>query len=550
MSNFNPHPIPAIMYTMSCLKKFTKSFTVAQMIMLLILIAWYIFFLAKKMDLVTADLGRHIANGGIILHNGFSGAGHSVLYSNLYSYTDPNYSFLNHHSASGVIFFLINQIAGFNGVSIYFIVVSIATFLIFFHIARRTAGFSLSFALALLFIPLIADRVEIRPEAFSYFFIAMFFYMLRQWYEQKINPRWLYLLPVLTLLWVNIHIYFFFGFFLVAVFFLNEVIAFTKGTSPTAVRTRIKQLFIVIVLMVLAALCNPAGIKGLLYPLAIFKNYGYLIVENQSIWFLERMGFMTSTFPLFKISLGIVAASFVACIAKRRAACSFINAAIACTLTAISLLAIRNFALFGLFALPITAEHIAAILPAHIKHDMETFYSGFVFLLSLFAIGVFALAYPRIAQQYQMFGIGLAPSIPDAAMFFLDHHIQGPILNNYDIGGYLIYYLYPRERVFVDNRPEAYPDSFFTNIYIPLQQNEDAWQAANAIYGFNAIFFSHRDYTPWAQAFLIARIKDPNWAPVFADQYAIIFLKRNAVNDSLIKEFEIPKNHFSVSATP
>ena len=530
-------------------KKFIQSFTATQAILLIALLAWYVFFLAKKIDIITADLGRHITNGRILLQSGFSGAGNSVLSSNVYSYTNPDYPFLNHHWASGVIFFLVNRLAGFNGLSILFILVSVATFLIFFRMAQQRAGFSLSFALALLFIPLIADRVEIRPEVFSYFFIGLFFYILRRWSAQESSGRSLYLLPFLTLFWVNIHIYFFFGFFLMGVFLLNEIISLSDHASRAAARARIKQLAIIILLMFLAVLCNPAGISGALYPLTIFKNYGYLIVENQSIWFLERIGFVTSSFLLFKIALGIVAASFAGCIVLRRSACSFINAVLACALAAISLVAIRNFALFGLFALPISAQNIAAILPDHIRRDMEAFYSGFVFLLCIFAIGVVALVSPRIMQQYETLGIGLVPGVAQAAAFFLDHHLQGPVLNNYDIGGYLIYYLYPQERVFVDNRPEAYPNSFFTDIYVPLQENNEQWQRANTRYRFNAIFFSHRDYTPWAQAFLIARINDPEWAPVFADQYAIIFLKRNSVNASIIQQFEISKDHFGITST-
>jgi hypothetical protein len=122
-------------------------------------------------------------------------------------------------------------------------------------------------------------------------------------------------------------------------------------------------------------------------------------------------------------------------------------------------------------------------------------------------------------------------------------------LNNYDIGGYLIYNLYPKEKVFTDNRPEAYPASFFNDVYIPLQENKDIFNGQDNKYHFNAIFFSHRDATPWGQKFLIERISDPQWAPVYADRYAIIFLKRNSLNRSIIARFEVPRNFFRVVKT-
>jgi hypothetical protein len=134
--------------------------------------------------------------------------------------------------------------------------------------------------------------------------------------------------------------------------------------------------------------------------------------------------------------------------------------------------------------------------------------------------------------------------INSSAEFFKREKISGPIFNNYDIGSYLIFYLFPEEKVFVDNRPEAYPTSFLKDVYIPIQESDDEFRDYSQRYNFNAIFFSHRDLTPWAQNFLLKRIDDPLWAPVFADNYTIIFLKRNELNKTLIEKYEIPKNFF------
>jgi len=51
-----------------------------------------------------------------------------------------------------------------------------------------------------------------------------------------------------------------------------------------------KKLGIVLILTGLVSLLNPFFIKGLIYPFNIFKSYGYRIVENQSVWFLEKLG--------------------------------------------------------------------------------------------------------------------------------------------------------------------------------------------------------------------------------------------------------------------
>jgi hypothetical protein len=101
--------------------------------------------------------------------------------------------------------------------------------------------------------------------------------------------------------------------------------------------------------------------------------------------------------------------------------------------------------------------------------------------------------------------------------------------------------------VFVDNRPEAYADVFFQEVYIPMQENNEIWNRVSKEYAFNAIYFATSDGTNWGQEFLVKRIKDPEWAPVFADDYAIIFLKRNEKNKDLISRFEMSQDHFRVT---
>ena len=123
---------------------------------------------------------------------------------------------------------------------------------------------------------------------------------------------------------------------------------------------------------------------------------------------------------------------------------------------------------------------------------------------------------------------------------------MGPIFNDYDIGGYLLFHLFPKEKVFIDNRPEVYPADFFEKTYIPMQEDETIWEENQQKYGFNAIFFSINDATPWAQKFLIERVKDNEWAPVFVDNYAIIFVKRTEANKGIIEKFEIPKEKFNI----
>tara|TARA_Y100000294_G_scaffold163551_1_gene169559 strand:- start:219 stop:935 length:717 start_codon:yes stop_codon:yes gene_type:complete len=210
-------------------------------------------------------------------------------------------------------------------------------------------------------------------------------------------------------------------------------------------------------------------------------------------------------------------------------------------------LAIRNFTAFGLFALPILGYNLKQILGKNLKLKSIDVKLTFGFLTLFILIVTLFTHYQRLPLGVvREFGLGLEPGNNQSALFFKEQDIQGPIFNNYDIGGYLIFYLHPEQKVFNDNRPEAYSVSFFEDIYIASQNNPEVWQAQDQIHNFNVIYFAYHDATPWAQKFLIERVTDDAWAPVFADDYAIIFLKRNDLNQSIIEKYEIPRNRFGL----
>lgn len=510
---------------------------------LICILGWLGFHFAQKIDLTTADLGRHLKSGEIILTNlTHPQQIQSLLNTNFYSYTYPDYPVVNHHWGAGVIFFLVRKIIGFSGLSLFYVGLNLITFAIFFLLGWKKGGFKITLFLSLLLVPLLTARTEVRPEIFSYFLSAVFLWLLLSYKDGTISYRQLFILPLLMVLWVNVHIYFFFGLFLIGVFLFEELLLLSKMKFQ-----RIFKLGVVFVLTAGASFCNPFGLKAVIYPFNIFKNYGYRVLENQSVWFLQRLGFVKNlNLALFAVICVMLILSFVLLLILNRRKFSISFALIGVAVGIMGWLAIRNFTLFGLFALPIIAYNLKEALAPKINLESWAVKFGVLFLSLVILIFYLVNNYQILLSRYYNFGFGLARQNDLSVAFFERNNIQGPILNNYDIGGYLIYYLYPQERVFVDNRPEAYPASFFDEIYVPLQENEEKWQQIEKQYNFNAVLFSYRDLTPWGQNFLIERVQDPLWAPVFADPYAIIFLRRNVLNQSIINQYEIPKEYFRI----
>ncbi|MBU1017151.1 hypothetical protein KJ678_03270 [Patescibacteria group bacterium] len=409
---------------------------------------------AQKINLTTADLGRHIRNGEYVFKNP------SVLYTNFYSYTEPDFKTVNHHWLFGVLSYLIWSAGGFKLVSIFFILVNLASFSLFFLSAKKVSSFSMAFFLSLWLIPLIIFRKEIRPEMISYLFSAIFIYCLLHFKDNEITFKKLcaILVPI-QLIWVNTHIFFIFGLFLAGIFTIKSISA--------------KKFVFLMSSLILISFINPAGIKGFLEPFNIFREYGYMIAENQSVIFMQKR-FYNLLYLHFEISFAFILGGFLLIFLKSREDfkkslsffCLFlISGLLAFKLNRLIALNGLIFLLTGSFVINRNASYLFK------KHTVDKKLVS-SFLASLFLM-LYLIPYSANIPFNNNFGIGLLHNNGDSAKFFKDAKLHGPIFNNYDIGSYLIFHLFPNEQVFVDNRPEAYSPLFFRNTYVPMQENEN-----------------------------------------------------------------------------
>lgn len=98
---------------------------------------------------ITQDLGRHLKTGEIILNT------YSVPKTNLFSYTYPNFPFINHHWLSEVFYFFSFQRVGFNGLLILNTVLALLAFGLIFNIANKKNNPLVLLFCSLLYIPIL-----------------------------------------------------------------------------------------------------------------------------------------------------------------------------------------------------------------------------------------------------------------------------------------------------------------------------------------------------------------------------------------------------------
>lgn len=463
-------------------------------------------FISGKADpALTQDLGRHLKLGGIIWQT------KTVPATNLFSYTSPSFPFINHHWLSEVIFYLTDALGASALILLKIAFISLALALAFYS-AYRLAGLLPALVSFLFLAPLIIDRAEVRPEIIPFFLFALIFYLL---FIGK-NRKLIWLAPLIIAFWVNLHISFVFGLFLIGVYFLKKIIKALTAKPRQSIAC--PGLFLLANLG--AALLNPNGLIGALYPFLVFRNYGYLIVENQSLFFLlPRIDnpFLVYFLILAPVVILALAAGFA--LQKRRARWELYL--IAFTFLALSVYMVRHIPFFVLSAVPVLALALEELLKKLKFLSKPEFY--FTALAAVLAAG---LALAVMVASLWRFSLRLPDPYRAGVDFFISRQLPGQIFNNFDVGSYLDYRLYPSYRVFVDNRPEAYSEVFF-ELYRRLQDNPRLRKKIFSAFNINSVIFAYNDLTPWAQNFLYQITKDPEWEIRYLDPFLIILTRKS-----------------------
>lgn len=466
-------------------------------------------FLYRTDNSFDQDLGRHLKLGEIILKEG------RIPDTNLFSYTNPDFPFINHHYLFEVLVFLGQQTTGLE----FILWLKILLFLSAVSFTLLVVpGKNLFFLLPIgfIFLHILRERTELRPEIVSFLFTALTLFTLTRF--EKTKSKLLYLLPLIQLFWINTHIYFPVGFILQGIFILHLLV---NRKKPLA-----KTLFWILLTSLAVSLINPNHVKGLLYPLNIFGNYGYTIAENQSIFLLESLGLQNPNFLFVKIAAGLTILSLF--VGAKRRALSLKNLLLSLAGLMFALMNVRSFPYLVFLALPAVAENFGPVTRFKLSALILAIFTPLLILESaLYLNGSYyrqtdTAASPRISHNEHGKG---------ALDFVLANNLPQPIFNNFDIGSYIIYRAYPDYKVFVDGRPESYPRNFFREVYIPMQNNKEIFGARAEEYNLQSIIFSHTDQTPWGRNFLSFITKDPGWTTVYLDDFMIILVRSEAARD-------------------
>lgn len=526
-----------------------------KILIFILILAFYASYITYKIELPAAqDLPREINNGENILSGQFK-----VITTNFYSYTEPDYYFANHQWFSGVIFYLMHRAMGWGGMVIFKVIFILLTFSLLFYITMKRSDFWLAAVFSVPAILVLIQRSALRPEMFSYSLIVLFLYFLYDFENHPEHKRIYWLIP-LELLWVSLHIYFPIGVLMVGGFLLEKIVLNHKNIKQNQA---IRKLSILLVALILVCFINPYGLSGDMRSLRVNKNPNFPILseENSSISTTLKSSPISENLPIaaFEMLIPVLAASFIWALFfrwKRKEPLfsgNFIFHSLAGIATALlGFYIIRSLPLFGLIFLPAITANLGGSY-AGLKNWLRNSWPGKekAFSAAAAAVLTLGLLYLTLSDirkfgPYGSVGIGITDQSESSAEFFRNNNLTGPIFNDNDIGSYLIYNFFPKERVFTDNRfGDAYSADFLGNTYLPMIRDEEKWKEGLKKYNFNVVFFYQYDNVGGIRDFINRRINDPEWAWVYADDYTVILVRNVPRNQEVINKYEITWNNIT-----
>ena len=481
--------------------------------------------LLRQESAITQDLGRHLRLGEMIIEGGppDGEAGNTrkcALYSNCLTYTYPDYPFINHHWGSEVIFYLVHKWTGFPGIIIFkAVILGLAFGVTVLHSAsrgrsspERTVLYTTAITLIFLSTQMMADRLTTRPEIFGYLLFSIVFFIL-----SRSNIKCyitFYILPIIMLLWVNLHISFIFGLILIWLWAFSGLIK--KGPTILAIPA----------ISTIITLLNPSGLRGALMPLSILKDYGYTIVENMTPFFLSAFK-PQPEYWIYGILLITTIVLFLFSPTKKNP----FHLLTFLTFSLFPLTAVRHLPFFALVLPPVLTPLVAVkFRPAEQgpapQDKLHIIVIGVLLIIAI--TNPIPLAYGKLSP----IGLVIDSRHNSAIEFVKQNSLQGPMWNNYDIGSYLELTI-PEHKTFVDGRPEAFPVGFFRQTYIPMQEDKANWDLITTKYDIQWVFATLTDATPWFTKWWQMIQNHQGWRIVYIDNFSAVLVKTGGINDSI-----------------
>jgi len=505
--------------------KGTKAFIIAAVFAVIATFVYY------PTNLGDYDLWWHMALGKYYLENLTLKVDHSI-----FSWTKADPNWIYNTCLGSLMMYLPYRIAGGFGLWLIHWMVLLALILCGYLFVRKLGeGFDIDY-LNLFFITLLSlnlTAIFLKPEIFTTLFfgvsVAIYLYAKAKEYH-----RILFAYPPLMVLWCNLHGGFMVGLVFVTMAYFLELFTYLFIPKANKMSAKlIKTFTLILPLTYLATLINPYGIS---YHLSIYQNMTNELYQEYLKRLFAYLSMWKFIFPKGELPFRFVTTAWVMLFLAVFQAGVIIYLFVRQRFLDVALTVILVFFFFfsmssGRYTLFFTAISLFSVPYLLSKMRVKPFKAlsplvSFVMIACLSVFTLYISIYYMPHAEYFGKAYNEKNNLPyETSMFLLKNNLQGPIFNDYLIGGYLLWSLYPRYKVFVDPRFGPYWQEVVPN-YFKLTENFNLenFKAFREVYKFNLIVLHMRE-----APMIFALLQGGEWKLVFLDICSVVLVHESTV---------------------
>lgn len=492
-------------------------------------------------NLEDPDFYWHLKTGELIVTSG------QLPQHDIFTFTSYGNPWVLSEWLSQVVFFLSYQLAQLQGIAVLTALIFTLCWMTTYKTCLDILQDEGKAVIVLMLFCGAMGAVAPRPHIFTFLFFAMILRKLLSFKYQKSDIGFLSI-PIIMATWANMHGGFFIGIILIFAFITTELIQYyISSERDAAEKSRLKKLSLVAALGLLATAINPHGFHYWLYPYQAIVSSGdtTFISEWQSPNFHQ---------PFYQYFLVIVFLYFINIAYSSRRA-DITETIVPLIFIGGAFFSVRNLPLAGLIMAPHAAifyrelklaeainrirknrndniqqcrqaSALGKLLSSGNKQvgKAETTINWLIMIASIVAI---SSHYPVRKKEVESRISDLLPV--KAVDFVVENNIHGNIFNTYHYGGYLIYRLYPEQKIFVYGRTDIYKDNFIKE-YLEMYSGGENWK--KYFYKNNIDYVICENLAPIRQLLLSGN----DFKLVFNDGKHSVLLKNNQKYKAIIEK--------------
>lgn len=458
-----------------------------------ILLALFALFLACLSDNYDYDLYARLIVGEHFFAKG------EIAYQDFLSYT-PTHIWYDHEWGSSLVFYAFFKLFGnFGLILIYAITMFFTAFFVIKtqQLQKHRYPTSLFFIAGFLMLYFHQNPSIVRCHMFSFMFFSMLLYFLEK--SRKQNSNLLWLMPLIFIIWNNLHGGVVSGLGMIFIYMIGEFIS----------RKPWKKYFLVLLVSTPLLIINPYGIEYLDFLFsANTKNREYItewwgvFVQSHAMYY----------YGIFFAGVFTICLTFIKFLEKKK---FDITKTLALLVTLY--LGVSHVKLLSLVLIVVAALFYNEIIHFFSKKSLRILNKlAYVFVI----LAVCNIPFMDITEART-----LPAKYPVSEVEFLKiNGIKGNILTAFGLGSYVSYKLYPDNLIYMDGRyEEVYFDREFDNL-IEYEKASPFW--ANVLNQYpTEILLPERKMPIYEH---LQKVSD--WEEVYTGEAAAVFLRKDRKN--------------------